>query len=221
MSAISHLVSSALSTGGLAAFPIVFLGGLVSALNPCCLSMTPAVVALVGLSPARSARTAAVLSALFVCGFAVMTAAMGAATAALGLIFGHWGRPMTYLIAVIPLAMALKLWGVIELPALPHFRTEAVDGRFGAVIAGSGFALVIAPCATPILASILVFAASSHSVFYGTVLLFIYGIGLGAPLIALGSLLGSLHILRRLRPVINALAGGCLAALALYLLWTA
>lgn len=221
MSAISHLVSSALSAGGLAAFPIVFLGGLVSALNPCCLSMTPAVVALVGLSPERNARTAAVLSALFVCGFAAMTAAMGAATAALGLIFGHWGRPMTYLIAVIPLAMALKLWGVIELPTLPHFRTEAIDGRFGAAIAGAGFALVIAPCATPILASILAFAFSSHSVFYGTALLFVYGVGLGAPLIALGSMIGSLHILHRLRPAIRTLAGCCLTALAFYLFWTA
>lgn len=220
MSAISHLVASALSSGGLVAFPIVFLGGMVSALNPCCLSMTPAIVALVGLSPARNARAAAGLSALFVCGFAAMTAAMGAATAAVGLVFGHWGRPMTYLIALIPLAMALKLWGVIDLP-VPHFRTEAVDGRLGASAAGAGFALVIAPCATPILASILAFAATSHSVFYGAALLFVYGIGLGAPLIVLGSLIGSLHIVSRLRPLINSLAGCGLAALGLYLLWRA
>lgn len=220
MSAVSHWVSSALSSGGFAAFPIVFFGGMVSALNPCCLSMTPAIVAMVGLSPARNARTAAVLSALFVCGFAAMTAAMGAATAALGLIFGHWGRPITYIIAVIPLVMALKLWGVIEIP-VPHFRTEAVDGRFGAAAAGAGFALVIAPCATPILASILAFAATAHNVFYGTALLFVYGVGLGAPLIALGSLIGSLNVLSRIRPVINTLAGCCLSALGLYLLWIA
>ncbi len=220
MSAISHLVASAVSSGGFVAFPLVLLGGVISALNPCCLSMTPAVVAMVGLSPARNARTAALLSALFVCGFAVMTAAMGAATAALGVIFGHWGRPITYLIAAIPIAMALKLWGVIELP-VPHFRTETVDGRFGATAAGAGFALVIAPCATPILAAILAFAATTHSVLYGTALLFVYGVGLGAPLIALGSFIGSLHVLSRLRPVINTLAGCCLTALGLYLLWTA
>lgn len=220
MSAISHLVASALSAGGLAAFPAVFLGGVVSALNPCCLSMTPAIVALVGLSPARNARTAAGLSALFVCGFAAMTAAMGAATAAVGLVFGHWGRPATYLIAMIPLAMALKLWGVIEFP-MPRLRTEAVDGRLGVSAAGAGFALVIAPCATPILASILAFAATSRSVFYGAALLFAYGVGLGVPLIALGSLIGSLNIASRLRPLINSLTGFCLAALGLYLLWSA
>lgn len=220
MSGIDHLAASALSAGGFLAFPIVFLGGLVSAFNPCCLGMTPAVVALVGSSPERGAGRAAFLSASFVCGFAAVTAAMGAATAALGVIFGHFGRPVMYVVALVPLAMALQLWGVIRIP-VPHFRTRALDGRFGAAAAGAGFALVIAPCATPILAAILAFAATTNSVLYGSALLFVYGLGLGAPLIALGSLIGALSIPMRLRPALNALTGCCLIALAVYLLWTA
>ena len=182
--------------------------------------MAPAIVALVGVSPVRSVRVASILSALFVCGFAATTALMGAATVALGQIFGHWTGPLNYFIAAIPLIMALKLWGVIAFQ-LPSLQAGSLDGHLGAAAAGAGFALVIAPCATPVLASILAFAAATKSVSYGASLLFVYGVGLGTPLIALGSLVGSLSALSRLRPVINSLTALCLTTLGLYLLWIA
>ena len=215
---VAHLVSSGLSSGSLAAFPLVLLGGLVSALNPCCLSMAPTIVALVGSGPARNSRSAMILSALFVCGFAATTAIMGAASVAFGLVFGYWAKPLVYLSAFIPLVMALKLWGVIEFQ-VPSLQTALMNGRLGAAAAGACFAFVIAPCATPVLASILAFAATTHSIVYGTSLLFIYGIGLGVPLIAAGSLLGSLPMLHKLRPAINSITAFSLTALGLYLLW--
>ena len=182
--------------------------------------MAPAIVALVGSGPARNPKAALFLSALFVCGFAATTALMGAASVAFGLVFGHWARSVTYLSAMIPLVMALKLWGVVEL-RVPSLRAEVVDGRLGAAAAGVGFALVIAPCATPVLASILAFAATTRSVAYGAGLLFFYGVGLGVPLIGLGSLVGSLPILGKLRPAINSVTAFSLTALGLYLLWIA
>lgn len=220
MSAIEHWVSAGLTAGGLAAFPLVFLGGLVCAFNPCCMSMAPAVVALVGINPGRGIKAASALSAFFVCGFASVTALMGGASVALGLIFGHWSRPLNYVFAAIPLLMALKLWGVIDLKA-PDLLKELPDGRFGAAAAGAGFALVVAPCATPVLASILAYAALTKSIAYGTGLLFVYGIGLGAPLIAVGSLAAALPGFTSYRAAVNTFTGLCLAMLGLYLVWIA
>lgn len=216
-------ISAHLGTSAFIAFPLVFLGGVLSAFNPCCVPMIPTIVVLVGTHRAVDKFKATLVAALFVIGFAVMTALFGALTTSLGLIFGRIGNGFSYAVALIPLIMALQLWGIVRIK-MPTINGKAFfDGHYvGAFITGLGFAIVITPCATPILATILAFAISTESVVYGTSLLFVYGIGTGVPLIIMGSFmgfLGSLNKVARYRQQINFVTGILLVATSAYLIW--
>lgn len=216
-------ISVHLGSSALIAFPLVFIGGVLSAFNPCCVPMIPTIVVLVGTHRAVDKFKAAIIAALFVMGFAVMTAIFGALTTSVGLIFGRIGKGFSYAVALIPFLMALQLWGFIRLK-MPIINGKAFfDGHYlGAFITGLGFAVVITPCATPILATILAFAISTKSVVYGTSLLFVYGIGTGLPLIVMGSFmgfLGSLNKVAQYRRHINLATTSALVATSAYLIW--
>jgi cytochrome c biogenesis protein CcdA len=82
--------------------------------------------------------------------------------------------------------------------------------------------LIIGPCGTPVLASVLSFAAYKQSFLYGGLLLFLYGIGNGLPLVLVGTTTGGL--LKRLDCSrfgnwIDPIVGGSLLLLGFYLLW--
>lgn len=82
--------------------------------------------------------------------------------------------------------------------------------------------LIIGPCGTPILASVLSYAAYKQSAIYGGLLLFAYGIGNGLPLVLAGTASGTfLNRLdsSRFRNWIDPAVGGLLILLGFYLLW--
>jgi cytochrome c-type biogenesis protein len=69
-------------------------------------------------------------------------------------------------------------------------------GMLGAYLTGLLFALVILPCATPVLASILAYAAQQQRTLSGAALLFTYGAGIGAPLSLIGASFGLISSVR-------------------------
>jgi cytochrome c biogenesis protein CcdA len=146
---------------------------------------------------------------------------LGVAVALAGRITGlsSIGR---YLIALIPLVMGLSLIGWIHLP-LDHIARVPIraGGAFGT---GLLLSLAIGPCGTPLLASVLSYAAFKGQVFYGAILLFMYGLGVGTPLLLVGTATGNLaHRLDEAgwKAWVDRGAGTMLLALSLYLFWTA
>ncbi|VAW68599.1 hypothetical protein MNBD_GAMMA09-2687 [hydrothermal vent metagenome] len=230
-----------LSNGSLLALPLVILGGLITAFNPCCLPMYPAVFGFFGASccgksdrdePQKIKRQQALVMSTafpFVLGMASATALMGLLTAALGWVFGQFAAEFRLLLATVPLFMGLHLLGIVPLPVAALYRHQAsIDiSRKGyraltAYTAGLLFSLAIVPCATPILLSILSLVALQGDPVYGTVLMFIYGFGAGLPLLLIG------HGLSRLQPVfaapeqqrrIRQLSGLLLLGVAIYIIW--
>lgn len=92
-------------------------------------------------------------------------------------------------------------------------------GAFGT---GLLLSLNIGPCGTPVLASVLSFAAYKQSFVYGGLLLFLYGIGSGLPLMLVGTVAGS--IMKRIDCSrfgnwIDPIVGSLLILLGFYLLW--
>lgn len=207
------------------ALSTAFVGGVVSAFNPCCIPMLPTVVALVSNHSRLNKVRGAIIASCFVIGFAATTAIMGALSASLGMVFGHFGKSVSYLVAAVPFVMAFHLYGIIRI-RLPILVAQGptFEGHLGAMTTGAAYALVIVPCATPILASILAYAAYRESIAYGSGLLFIYGIGAGIPLIVMGSfmgLLGALRSFERHKKAINYVTATTLVGVGLYLIWLA
>ena len=230
-----------LSTGSLLALPLVIIGGLITAFNPCCLPMYPAVFGFLGgemggkagdqpaeqIAAGEQTRTGLTRSSLwFVLGMATATSLMGLLTAALGWVFGQFGGGFRLLLAAIPLLMGLHLLGLLPLPALrlPALPRGGGGRHAPAFAAGLLFSLAIAPCATPILLGILSLVAMQGDLVYGGVLMFVYGLGAGLPLLLIGH--GFERGQRwfsspRHRQWLRQVSALLLLGVGVYLLWTA
>jgi cytochrome c biogenesis protein CcdA len=148
---------------------------------------------------------------------------LGLVVVLVGGIFGSIHPLARYALALIPIAMGLRLLGIINIKATGLQKWRPVRaGALGAFLTGLLFSLVILPCATPVLASTLSYAAGRGNAFYGSILLFTYGAGIGTPLFVIGSSIGLVSSLRpvtRWWSIINRISGVILIGLGFYLLW--
>ena len=130
------------------------------------------------------------------------------------------GKPLEYAIACIPLVMGVNRLGWIRLPSiLPKSFNPGMGGAFGT---GLMLSLILGPCGTPVLASVLSYAAYKESFVYGGLLLFFYGVGNGLPLLLVGTAAGSLTQkldCSRYGRWIDPILGCSLLLLGFYLLW--
>jgi len=169
-----------------------FLGGVLTASNPCVLVMIPLAMAYVGgYGDARSWRYNLSLSLVFVAGLSITFTVLGLIAAFMGSLLGDVGRFWPYAVAGVCLVMGLHLLGVFnfELPLPSRFKTQK-KGIVGALLLGLLFGLVSTPCATPVLAVLVVYIASKGSYAYGALLLFVYALGQGFLIIVAGTSMG-------------------------------
>ena len=172
-----------------------FAGGLLTFASPCVLPLVPIYLSvLVGgsideVSGAKQRFRLLLNGALFVTGFLAVFVLLGLSASALGgflvrhrLLFQQLGGMMVFF-------FGLKFLGVVHLDILNrekrfHFATNGKISPLGAVVIGFTFAFGWTPCIGPILGSILTFTAvSTNSLGAGAWLLFLYGLGLGLPLL--------------------------------------
>jgi len=228
MDAFADWLAPFLTHGSLLALPLVALGGLITAFNPCCLAMYPAVLGFMGHSSCKTCNTGArtgqtQTAIIFVLGMATATAAMGILTVALGWVFGQFGMPFRLAMAAIPMLMGLNLLGVISL-RLPGWHLRPPGKRMDSIhaySAGLVFSVAIAPCATPILLGILTLVALQGDMVYGALLMFIYGLGSGLPLILAGHGLGRIEYLfesPRRQLLLRRISGVLLLGTAFYII---
>lgn len=201
----------------------VGVAGVAAGLNPCCLPLYPGALGACG-----ALRRGSLAGDLGVAGAFVFGVAM--ATASLGLIAGLSGRALApvggvvgYLLAAVPILAGLHVLRAIRLP-VPAFevRVPAGLGALGAVGAGASLALLVTPCSTPVLAGALAAAGRSGAALDGAALLFVYGLGQGLPVLAVGfASAAALDRVAGARSALDRLSGVLLVGLGLYLLWRA
>jgi len=172
-------------------FLLVFLGGLITSISPCILSMVPLLVGYIGGYSEGSKARGFKLSFSFIVGMSLTFAIMGFVAAYFGRVFGQVGTYWYYILAAVALVMGLQLLGVLtfNLPGLKKIPLQKT-GVGGSLLMGLFFGLVASPCATPVLAVIITYAALQAEPLYGSILLFVYGLGHGIPLLAAGTFTG-------------------------------
>lgn len=170
----------------------VFVGGLLTASNPCCLAMIPLMMSFVAGSKETSTLRAFGLSLAFVLGLAITFVAMGMVAALAGRIYGDVSSIWNWVVAVVCAVMGLHLMGVLPLP-IPQLAQiqPRLRGPAGAFVLGLLFGFVSAPCAAPMLVVILTYLAGTHaSVTYGGLLLLVYAMGHSALVLVAGTSMG-------------------------------
>lgn len=175
------------------AFAAVFVGGLLTASNPCVLAMIPLTVGMIGgYRETRGVKKAFLFSLIFVLGLCVTFTILGVIAALAGKMMGTGFGFFKYIVAAICLVMGLQMMEVINLniPALQAARPKH-GGVIGAFILGLLYGFVATPCAVPILAVLLAFIATKGNIIYGGSLLLTYAIGHTSLIVVAGTSMGA------------------------------
>lgn len=184
---------------------LFFLGGILLAFTPCVFPMIPILSGIIAGDRHPSARRGFVLSVAYVLGMAVPYTLAGLLVA----LFGA-GLNLNFLLqqpaaigisAAVFALLALSMFGLFELqlPGALRHRLQHLTPRggnlLGAALLGAISALVVSPCVTPILAGALIYVAGSGQALLGALALFALALGMGVPLILVGT--GGGHLLPR------------------------
>jgi cytochrome c-type biogenesis protein len=205
-----------------------FLGGILTASSPCVLIMIPLAMAYVGgYVESLSWRYGLMLSLVFAVGLSITFTVLGLIAAFMGSLLGNVGSFWVYAVAGICLIMGLHLLGVFNLTLpLPNLLRSPKRGVLGALLLGLLFGVVSTPCATPILAVLLVYIASKGSYAYGAFLLFFYALGHCFLIVLAGTSMGMAKILLESRGlqktsiVLQKAAGVVIILIGLFFLGT-
>jgi len=214
---------------------ISFGAGVISFVSPCVLPLLPGYLSMMsGYSATQldegqvSTRRMLRVIALFILGFTVVFAALGAGATALGEFLrdnlGTFTRVAGVVIVafgILMVAMAVSergLLGAVSQERRVQVRPSRL-GRWAPPVMGAAFGFGWTPCIGPVLTVILATAATQETVGQGILLLVSYSLGLGVPFLLAG--LGLFKFFGRLRPylkTINIVSGVFLAAFGVLML---
>lgn len=175
------------------AFLVVFLGGVLTASNPCVLAMIPLMIGFIGGTKELTGfKKSLLFSLFFVIGLSITFSIMGLIAATTGRLLGDVGNFWRYIVVAVCFLMGIHLLEIFKIP-LPRINVgnPKVTGFIGAFLMGMLFGVVSAPCAVPILAVILVLIASKGNIAYGLGLLFFYALGHCALIVIAGTSIGA------------------------------
>ena len=227
-----QLATALAERGLMLAMALFFIGGIGLAFTPCVLPMVPILSSIiVGDTETPTRWRAFSLSLAYVLGMAFTYAAvgtlMGLFGASLNLQAALQSPPVLIVFAALFALLSLAMFGFYEL-RLPQRWQNALDalgGRvgggkhFGVAVMGALSALVVSPCVSAPLAGALIYISASQDAVLGAAALLALGLGMGVPLLIIGSSGG--HLLPRAGAWMNAVKavfGVGLLAVAIWLL---
>jgi cytochrome c-type biogenesis protein len=221
--------STVLQGSLLLAIPIALLAGTVSFFSPCVVPLLPGYVSyMTGLSGADlegSRRHRGRLlsgSVLFVLGFSLVFLTYGLLFGALGSWFSAYRDTITVVMGVVTIVLGLAFLGWI--PFLQRdVRVHQVPavGVAAAPLLGILFGLGWTPCIGPTLSAVLSLSLTEGSAVRGSLLAFVYSLGLGLPFVfaalAFRRMLGAVAWVRRHQVWVTRAGGVMLVAVGLLL----
>ncbi len=176
------------------AVAVVFVGGILTASNPCVLAMIPLMMSFVAgrREEGTGILRAFLYSLVFVLGLSLTFMLLGVIAALAGTMYGDVSGVWNWVVAAVCLVMGLHLMGVLKFTIPMPFNIQPkTRGVLGAFILGLLFGVVSAPCAAPILVVLLTYlAGSGSSVPYGGFLLLIYALGHSVLILIAGTSMG-------------------------------
>ncbi|HJN24695.1 MAG TPA: cytochrome c biogenesis protein CcdA [Rhodospirillales bacterium] len=172
------------------------MAGLLSFFSPCVLPLIPAYLCFLGGASLdeltaeggvdREVSKRVFISAFsFVAGFTTVFIMMGATATAISQVVIQHIDTLSTIAGVVIIIFGLHYMGLFRIGFLNFEKRFHIEnkpsGVVGSYLLGLAFAFGWTPCVGPILATILMVAAGSDSVLYGTSLLSAYAVGIGVP----------------------------------------
>jgi len=172
-----------------------FIAGLLSFLSPCVLPLIPSYVTYItGLSfadlqaehPSHKVRQQTIIhSLLFIAGFTCVFVLLGASATFVGSFLQENMRIIRKVGGILIILFGVHLTGLVPIQFLLGEKRFTINrkpaGYVGSFLIGVAFSAGWTPCIGPILASILMVAATEKTVYHGIMLLLAYSMGLAIP----------------------------------------
>ena len=228
MDSLMRALQQALDASSPVVYPLAFLGGALTGLNPCVYPTFPVIIGYISGQTSQTKRRGLLLALTFVLGLAVTYVTIGLTASFVGSVLGLSRAAWMYIVAGVCILVGLNMAGLLPVSfatwAPAQSRWARMSGFAGALMLGVLFGLVASPCAMPILTVILALVASKGQVAYGSALMFLYALGHGLPLVIIGTITGALTSLERFTKysvAFQRVGGWLLMAVGAYLIWTA
>lgn len=151
-----------------------FLGGLLSSLLPCVLSLLPVNLAYIGTLKIDNKFHAFQNASLFVLGVSVVLTLLGIFGNFAFAVFTEYKGIIGLVIGIFIILMSLSLLSIFKLPLPSLFNRMPEANPF---VVGLAFALVSSPCSSPVLISVLSIASSMNSLLKSILITFGYSLG--------------------------------------------
>ncbi|MEW6529762.1 MAG: cytochrome c biogenesis protein CcdA [Thermodesulfobacteriota bacterium] len=199
-----------------------FIGGALTAMNPCVLVMVPLLIGFIGgMDENMTAWKSFLFTLVFILGFSVELAVLF--TVGLAAAPFLQSEYMVYVIAIICVLLGLHFMDLfhIQLP-ISQDKLPKYTGFLGAALFGFMFGLVSLPCTGPALLLIVSVIPVKGPLFGGVMMLF-YGIGHCLLILAVGTSAGAARHLIGSRKMHSAnlfvkrAAGALLAGVGIYI----
>lgn len=217
-------------------FPLAFMAGVLSFLSPCVLPLVPSYVSfitgisfedLTGNPDRKKIRYLTITNSLaFIFGFSVIFMALGTSSSTIGRVLFRYQEWIRIIGGIIVIIFGFFVMGLLKLDFLTRDKKIHLSGKpagyAGTFFVGMTFAAGWTPCIGPILGTILLYAGTKGSAFYGFKLLAVYSLGLAIPFfissLAINSFLSRFRKLHRYMSVIMITSGLLLIIFGLMLL---
>jgi len=167
---------------------LAFLAGILTVITPCVIPVLPAILS--GSIGGKIRPIAIVI------GMSITFTAMGALISAIGSLFASVAEYLRWFSIFFILGMGAVLFDddlnqyylkitspLSNIQLFSNNPNTKEEGLFGALTLGMSLGIVWIPCVGPILGSILAYVAVHGNFMYGSLLLFVYSIGVGIPML--------------------------------------
>jgi len=165
----------------------------------------------------------------FVAGFTIVFVILGAFAGMVGGFLHEYGTAVNIVTGLIVIVLGLNYLGVLQLPVLSFASTNAMQkiaakplNFASSVLFGIVFAVAWTPCVGAFLGAALLRASLQGEIFSGMVMLFVYSMGLGLPLIASAILINRLKnafaFINKHHRIVTSIAGGMLIIIGILMM---
>ena len=198
-----QLINNGLNNPSPITILIVFIGGLLTSLGPCSLSLLPITVAY--LAGFKNKQNPVQRTISFCSGIVISLVILGILSGFLGKIYGQLPGFFSIFISLLAIIMGLNLLGIVKLslPAGPdpEFWRNQVPPSLAPISSGFAFGLASSPCTTPVLAVLLAWVSKQGNPLTGIVFLGSFAIGQIVPVFLAGTFAASIPKLLSFRPI--------------------
>jgi len=199
-----------------------FVGGGLTALNPCVLVMVPLLIGFIGgMDEEMNSWRSFLFTLVFILGFSVELAILF--TVGLAAAPFLQSEYMVYVVAAICILLGLHFMDLVHIPLpISQDKLPKYTGFLGAALFGFMFGLVSLPCTGPALL-LIVSVIPLKGALFGGIMMLCYGIGHSLLILAVGTSAGAAKQLissRRMHSAnryVKRAAGALLAGVGLYI----